>query len=202
MAASMPIEPAPTNKRTQTCDHHDSYYTASDWELLNSQLLSLTAKVGVLAKSWYKIGLTCPSEAQLKRGGALLLFVQRDDSLLTPVMKRKVCRDLQDAIQGWDDQIGEPQHGRIVRYPEDPSRLPQLVFTAAYDAEPPIPPPREFVEQRTRMCLSMVIRKTAKGVACNTTQWSVAHIANSAPDVLSSVAQPLVNLMVPFLLRP
>ena len=62
------------NDVCQTCDEPEMFLTDSQWDALMSDQLSANAKVKVLARAWYGIGLDCPSEQTLKRGGCILLW--------------------------------------------------------------------------------------------------------------------------------
>ena len=60
-------------ENTQTLDAPENYLTMPEWTSLQSPRLTELAKIEVLANRWYKLGLTCPNEQTLKRGGCIIV---------------------------------------------------------------------------------------------------------------------------------
>jgi hypothetical protein len=156
-AALADAQVTPTTKGqarlNQTCNSLETFLTSNDWEFLSNTDLALQPKVEKLASRMVSLGMTCPTEKLLMRGGALLHVAALNAAPLDPTSKQNLCIKLKESIKTLDKAKKFPyQH--IIIYPAEPKFLPSAVFDFAYGAEQPVAPPPlgSFDEHVAHMC--------------------------------------------------
>ena len=123
----------PQNLRSQiTC-----YMTASDWETIHNERVSLSGKSQVFIDRFQRLGLRYPHEQTVRWVVAILALELTKSSGSYPAY-----RAMYDMVQDFKAAMEHSRQsytlGHIVSYPSTPTSLPDHVYAAAYDeADPP-----------------------------------------------------------------
>ncbi|CAK0813808.1 unnamed protein product [Prorocentrum cordatum] len=191
--------PSHGGRKQQECNWLERYLTQSDWTAIKSTDLSSDAKLRVVGSRMWRIGITCPKEACLERGAAIVYAVG-GTGVLPASMLKAMCDKLKEFVKDFDRATPQT-FPHIQKYPMDPMYLGAPRRNFAYGDDVPVDDVEATHEVITQAASGIFYRGTAKalkGAQPSTTALVAAKAsappggllaANGPQDIQSMIAQ-------------
>ena len=177
--------PAGQRRGTQSVTDLTSYFTPSDWQILQNPNMAATKKIAVCCERLMMTGIRNPSESCVRHVVAVIALSHCPDAL--PNALHSMVLDVKASFAA-KKSIKKTSQVHLAKYPTDPRELPSELYTPAYTDEAPI---KQALVGYTAMVSKVPMRATNKHLP------GALPAASSTQDTstLNVIAQLLQQLM-------